>query len=149
MVPPKGTWACRWDPVLSFLNIMRGTGHGLIKNAEKFPFAPGRIAPAWVKEGPDRGQCYCYGSLAAVPKEELGHWPPSKMFQDGGFANVQDFLSEGVITILQVSSLKAGSLNPVFAQWARNGFAPQNGYVIGAIIPPSVNIVVAQAMKNW
>ena len=61
------------------------------------------------------------------------------MSNDIDLAKVLGFLTENIITILHVTALSTGSLTHGSAQWARNGFAPQNGYIIGAIIPPSTN----------
>ena len=69
ILAPTGSWACRWDTVLSFLNIMRGSGHGHDDDLDNYPLDPGRVAPAWATDESARGQCYCYGSLHAVPKE--------------------------------------------------------------------------------
>ena len=71
---PQGTFAFRFDSLLSHLSIMRGYRTETARYP--YPLPPGRILPAQNPDEAVRGGVYFYGSLNQCPKEGRGKWIP-------------------------------------------------------------------------
>ena len=128
-VPVEGGVHFRQDSVLAHSAVMSGYG------PEDSPFRlhRGRHAPS-KKPYTDRtvkGRVYCYGNVASVPPEKPGESVrTSKHLRD----RVSSVLGLGVITIVKCSGMKKGPWDTSLDTWAKMGFCPRNGYVIGCIL---------------
>ena len=86
------------------------------------------------------GRVYCYASLRSVPKESDGKtvvMPAAAEAEQMAAISpkVRGMLSLGIVTILKCSGMKSGpGAGSSLAQWAKMGFNPQNGCVIGCVL---------------
>ena len=72
-----GTWATRFDSLISHLCVMKGfpdSGRAELDPKYDFRLPTGRHAPAVFTDETVRAAGYCYGTLAAVPETGDGHW---------------------------------------------------------------------------
>ena len=123
---PKGTFAFRFDSVLSHLSILHGAYHDL-----RYGLKPGQLLPARHTDESVRAGIYFYGSLSSCRRTGDGHWT---LLENTVPEQTRRFCNLGVITILHVTNVIAGPKGSSSTQWAKCGSSPTNAYVVGAIV---------------
>jgi len=124
----QGTFAFRFDSLLSHLSIMKGY------HSEKalYPLPQGRVLPAAMTDEAVRGGVYFYGSLNQCPKAGRGKWLPSN--HEVMSERMQSICSAGIVSIVEATNIVAGPKSGSNAQWAKCGSGPTCVRVIGCII---------------
>ena len=125
-----GTFAFRFDSVLSHLCMMHGAYHDL-----PYGLKPGQLLPARHTDETVGAGTYFYGSLKSCRQAGDGHWI---LLDERVDEQTKKFLNLGVITVLKVTNVIAGPPNSKNkSQWAKCGSSPTNAFVIGSIVTQS------------
>ena len=135
-VPVNGGIHFRHDSLIAHWSVMDGYG----PPGAEYRLPPGRHAPSMYTDNSINGRVYCYASLRSVPKEGDGKSLVMPMAAEAEqmaaiSPKVRCMLSLGIVTILKCCGMKSGpGAGSSLAQWAKMGFNPQNGCVIGCIL---------------
>ena len=141
----NGTFAFRFDSVLSHLSIMRG-------NFPEAPYGlkPGQLLPAQHTDESVKGGLYFYGSLFACRTSGQGKLTFEDLAGDID-PQVQAFCGLGIISILRVTDVLAGPTGKNDAQWAKSGNNPKCAYVVGSIVSKQQHNAFHHmiSLNNW
>ena len=135
-VPVNGGTHFRHDSLIGHWSVMNGHG----PPGAEYRLPPGRHAPSMYTDNSINGRVYCYASLRSVPKEGDGKSQVMPMAAQAEqmaaiSPKVRCMLSLGIVTILKCCGMKSGpGAGSSLAQWAKMGFNPQNGCVIGCVL---------------